>query len=619
MDKKVIAILAVIVIVAAGAGTFVLLKNNNSSSNKYSMDGAELKVLGNANGDGKIDQADIDLINGYVNDKKEVKDFPLADANNDGSINADDVTIVKKIVAGESTKVWHVNYHDVDGDGVMDSELVSTTFPVKSIIMSGSANLGIMCYLMNIVDEVKGAAYSSTSLDSNLYKNTFRNTTAVEKVGTSATTINIENGKVGTANIIQEKGVTALLSDWNRTYIPNEAKFEDAKVDVIRIASASFDPEVYTHSILLLGFLFQKEDTAKQVLGLYNETFNAIKDGVSGVSKKVKALASSMNGYISSEDSDYTQMLISAGAEYGIPGYNFGGSTSILAADNLSIFDDTKYKYDYIVHVRTTLGYSSDNAQYVKDWADYTAAFTRWENSENGQYLVSGVVPVPIRIAYCAYAMYGDSVSSLSLQWANNLHAKFVHLYPGEYKNIDVGGYQYVIKSNPASTIISQVIEGANAEYNSVEKKFYGKYAEGVSHSLKVVASDSKAVIRYGTTEGVYDLTESPSYEAKGTYTVYYQITSEGKETVTKSFSLTVADAIEYTVENYTGTVDGEGHNIVVKTTTPGATIKYGDSASKCTANTYSVKDEGTTVVYFVITGDGLVSEHGSATVTLTK
>ncbi len=617
-SKVIIAVAVVVVLVGAGAGAFFLMKGDDKKDKDYTMDGADLKVLGNANGDRTIDQSDVDLIKSYVNDSKEVKDYPLADANNDGVLDQSDIDLVTAIAAGQEAIVWHINYKDADGNGTMDTQLVSTKFPVSSTIISASANTAILCYLVGINEEVKGAAYSGTSMDKYLYEKTFRDTKKVTQVGTSATTIPIESGNIGSDKTISASNVSCLLTDWNKTYITNEDKFEAAHVDVVRVAASSFDPVVYTHSILLLGFLFQKEDIANKTLDLYNETYDNIKDAVSGIEKKHKAVASSMEGYVSSEDSDYTQFLVAAGAEFGLEGYNFGGSSAILVADNLGIYDTTKYDFDYIVHVRTTLGYDTKTSTYASDWQKYTAAYARWQHSDTGQYLVSGVIPVPARIAYCAYAMYGAEVSDLSLDWANDIHAKFIQMYPGDYKNESATGHSFVIKENPKNTIIYQKIEGENIWYNSVEKKFYGTYAAGLSHSMTVATSDPSAVVKYGTTEGEYNLSACPAYEEKGTYNVFFQITSEGKTTVEDKLTFTIADAIEYTVSGYTGTVDGSNHYITVDVTTPGTVVKYGDSASKCTKDSYGASKAGTTVVYFVITGDGLVSVHGSAEVTLT-
>ena len=431
MEKKAIYVVAIVaVLVAASVGVYAVVGNKDDVDSPASMEGAELKVLGNANGDRVIDSKDIDVIEKAIDDGVALKDAPLADANNDGVIDDKDIEVVKKIINKESVTVWHINYHDVDGDSTMDMERVSTQYPVSAAIMTGSANSFIMCYMIGIIDEIKGASYGSSN-DSTLFGSTYLNTSKTVKLGTSSTSITFEDGKAGSSNVIAEKGVTCVLSDWNRTYLTNESAFETAGVDVVRVAAASVDKEVYTHSILLLGFLFQKESRASDLVDLYDSTMKTIKDAVSTLpeDKKVKAVASSMNGYISSGNSDYQAVLDVAGAEFGLAGYSgFGSSTSIKVVDHGSVFNTSLYDWDYIVHIRTALGYGTSAASAKTYWDTYTSAFAAWSHyeEEGSQIMISGAAPVPVRVAYAAYAMYGSVLGELSESWADGVHQTFI-------------------------------------------------------------------------------------------------------------------------------------------------------------------------------------------------
>ena len=55
------------------------------------------------------------------------------------------------------------------------------------------------------------------------------------------------------------------------------------------------------------------------------------------------------------------------------------------------------------------------------------------------------------------------------------------------------------------------------------------------------VNSPTGAVVMYGTTEGFYDLTDSPTYTDAGDYTVYYQVTKDKYTTVTGSAKVNIA------------------------------------------------------------------------------
>lgn len=421
----------------------------------HTMAGAGLKVLGNLDGNEKINESDLELLKKVVADGIAYELYPIADVNNDGQINGDDIVALQKIVdavnGDDKAVIWHYNYHDTDGDGRMDVELVSTTFPITSAITTGSANTFIMLYTLGIVEEIKGASYSGTN-DTWLYGDTYLDKTKVTRVGTSSTTIAFEDGKAGSSNVISEKQVTCVISDWNRSYLTNESAFRSANIDVVRVAAASFDPSTYTHSISLLGLLFQKEKNATKLLSYYNEAYNTIEEAVATLpaDKIKKVVASSTTGAISSADSDYTAFCEAAGAAYGLSGYDFGGSSSINVSDNLGIFDNRKYNFDNIVHIRTALTYASTPEQVAKYWSEYANAMSLWDHAYDGQVLVSGSIPVPARVAYIAYAIYGSEIDTLSLDWANGIHDKLASLYKKDVsdapnKNLVLNSYKFKV------------------------------------------------------------------------------------------------------------------------------------------------------------------------------
>ncbi|MCQ2070894.1 MAG: dockerin type I repeat-containing protein [archaeon] len=117
MNKKfipIIAIVAAIVVVAAG---YMVLFNgdNNEKEEKVSDNDGSLWILGNANGDSRIDSKDVSLIEDLV--KKggsiDINEYKMYDANNDGKITSADVTQVKALIAG-TAKV--ISYKNIDGE-----------------------------------------------------------------------------------------------------------------------------------------------------------------------------------------------------------------------------------------------------------------------------------------------------------------------------------------------------------------------------------------------------------------------------------------------------------------------------------------------------------------------
>lgn len=439
MDKKMIyAVAVVVILVVAAVGVYVVVNRDDGTSHgtPAEMDDAVLKVYGNINGDRYLNSDDAALIQQLIDEGRTADDYPLADANRDGTLNSEDVAVVNAVVHGESTVLWHVNYHDINGDGVMDEEVVSTKYPITSAIMTASANLSITLFSLGIVDEVKGATYSS-SLDSTLFGDNYLDTDKVVRLGTSSTSITFEDGKAGSSDVIAQQGVTAVLTDWNRTYITNEADFENANIDVVRISAAAVDEETLTHSVMLIGLLFQKTDRAESYLDLCLEVLNYV-DAASSQDSLPKVVASSMTGYLSSTGSDYTQAVLRAGAEYGIPDVSFGGSTSLKIEDHPEVYT---YDFDYIIHVRSGLDYGQTTESNAELVATCTTPFSDWRYADSGQYIVSGMIPPVLRVAYAAYAMHGDNVS---LETVDGFHQRFVdQFYNG--LDIDVSSMMFVI------------------------------------------------------------------------------------------------------------------------------------------------------------------------------
>ena len=365
---------------------------------------AKLPVLGNVNGDMEVNQDDYDALVALLKSKASASSNCLADANHDGVLDLFDLAVVKAEINGDSTKVYHLQYHDSDSDGVMDYLLESTQFPIKSTLITGSTNTAMLTLMLGITDKVAGLSYSS--LDKTLFTDNLLTKT---RVGTSSTTISLEDATAtGAANVIKTKNVTAVLTDWNRSYVKNQADFEKLGVDVVRVPAASTNTADAVGGMLLVGFLYQSAEQSKSLAEFYEETMNQMAGIVSSIADgdKVKAVASSTDGSVSSGNSDYTAVLELAGAKFGLEGYDFKGSSSIKISENLEIY---KYEFNYLVHIRTALGFTPLSAEKVSEnWKTYTAPFAYWSaaSEDNKQIMVSGTVPIPFRVAYAISMLY---------------------------------------------------------------------------------------------------------------------------------------------------------------------------------------------------------------------
>ena len=149
---------------------------------------------------------------------------------------------------------------------------------------------------------------------------------------------------------------------------------------------------------------------------------------------------------------------------------------------------------------------------------------------------------------------------------------------------------------------------------------FSGTY-DGLSHGITVtVTSPSGAVVKYGTTEGTYNLDDSPEYIDAGDYTVYYQVTKDKYTTVTGSASVVISlSTMNVTANGYTGTYDTQPHGITVTAPT-GATVKYGTTAGSYTkTSSPEYTNAGTYTVCYQVKKVGYTTVTGSATVVINK
>jgi len=409
----ILAVLSLAVVVAAIA---VFLNEEDVTKYATDMDNSELKVYGNINGDGYIDGKDIEIVEKLIGDGATAEDYPLADANQDKVLDSKDIDLIRKMANGEECMIWHINFHDTNKDGVMDYELVSTKMPIRSILVSDSSKTFMTLYLNGIVDEVKGATYFSVDP---LFKDTYGNTNKVEKIDLST----FENGKVGASNIIVEKNITAILADWNQGDVSNEQEYEDAGIDVIRIAAGETDIGIIAHNCYLLNLLFQKgNERAGDLVEFTKSVYQRIDDVVSEQSAKPRAVASSMTNMFSVGGSDYNKILEKVGAVPALNDGSFGSVTSVRVLEQLSVFNTQLYQYDYVIHQRTFYAYTGEAdvesifSNYSKTIAEY------WEHELDGQYLVCTNVPIPVILAYVAAIFYDD----LSMDWANGIHQEYV-------------------------------------------------------------------------------------------------------------------------------------------------------------------------------------------------
>lgn len=132
---KMYAIIIVAVLVVAGAGMYFVF---GSGEYKSANTDGRLAILGNADENDYLDEDDIKKIDALIADKK----FSLmADANNDGVVDATDKEIVQNMI---DVKKFNKDKKDADKKTMtvkyigVDKDVLDGTYPVKKIIISGT-------------------------------------------------------------------------------------------------------------------------------------------------------------------------------------------------------------------------------------------------------------------------------------------------------------------------------------------------------------------------------------------------------------------------------------------------------------------------------------------------
>ena len=160
-----------------------------------------------------------------------------------------------------------------------------------------------------------------------------------------------------------------------------------------------------------------------------------------------------------------------------------------------------------------------------------------------------------------------------------------------------------------------------NAGTLSVTANNYTGVYDGLEHGITVTSSG--ATIKYGTANGTYNLTSSPTYKDAGTYTVYYQVTRAGFNTVTGSRTVTIEKA-EGSVTAPSAkslTYTGSAQNLINAGSSTTGTIKYKVGSGSYSESIPTATNAGTYTVYYKVIGDANhndVSEK-SLTVTIAK
>ena len=148
------------------------------------------------------------------------------------------------------------------------------------------------------------------------------------------------------------------------------------------------------------------------------------------------------------------------------------------------------------------------------------------------------------------------------------------------YTNAGTYKVHYQVTQDNFTTITdSATVEITLASMTVSASGYEGTY-DGKAHGISVTAPEG-ATVMYGTQEGTYDLTASPTFTDAGTYQVYYQVSKENYTPVTGSKTVEISKAaggLAYSAATASAELNGDGWTAPSLSNPHGLDITYSSS-----------------------------------------
>ncbi len=277
MDNKIIAVIAAAIIIVAAAAAVVLMTTNNESETKESLEvsvDTTARVYGNADNDYKIDANDVKFIQNIVDGKTtwNPNTHPYADTDANGIVNADDVSLVNKIINNESAMVKYKNYF---------GEAQEISYPlVNKNIAALYWQQGEAAEILGEWDNVKVINRSiSESRGAQFDHSRFNDSNSVGTDGGS----NFSAANVATTfTIFANNNIDLILVTPNES---NKASIEASGYDA-EVIYLSHTANNAVASILTMGILFNKEAQAEKYMNYCTKVMDHFADKMKDVEKK---------------------------------------------------------------------------------------------------------------------------------------------------------------------------------------------------------------------------------------------------------------------------------------------------------------------------------------------
>ncbi len=425
--KSTVMIAAVAVAVAViAAGAFVVLNGGGNDAGRNATIASELQIRGNANDDYTIDGEDMAILEDIIAGGKSKEDYPLADVNGDGNVDETDVSLLKDLIDRKSGTSVYVICLDRDGN----TTSVEVTYPLRNVVPYGT-NMQLPLLYANGGQYVAGYFVSSYGVAEASIA-----ASAVDLEGNQRSISDASWSKFTALDGSTEGGLGAILVDYSGISQITDKRMgdlEEAGIPMICYESADATAEITT--VLTLGFLLggdcetmgvEYAQTAWNIVG-------EIKDKLGDVEEKDRMhyICCTMYIYVCGESSSFnTSATTAGGISYASVNPEFASkytknSTKMMSTDALSNFTDA----DIIINNRSMdWGLTADDMK--------SLIIDTWDHDNGGvsstvyfaKFLdrlvyIDNLLPGAVKLAYMAHAMYGDI---FSMEWADGVLQTYI-------------------------------------------------------------------------------------------------------------------------------------------------------------------------------------------------
>jgi len=257
-------VLAVLLVLSAGCVGTGQGGTGPEDGCRTAVDSYAPVVYGDANGDGRIDQQDVDYVEGVI--KGINARTTLSDANYDGEIDEVDILQIKRIINGTQTELTLLD---------MDGRPVTVPQPVDRVLAIGFGFIEETMFVLGVEDKLVGTGGSNRSPTARYL---IPELTKFPDAGSIAMGINYETVAAADPDLViirknpyfQERGdkVVEIIETL------------DIPVVVLRDPNHFHTSDVTTlyQEIGLLGRIFDKTESAQQLIDEMDESVASITD-----------------------------------------------------------------------------------------------------------------------------------------------------------------------------------------------------------------------------------------------------------------------------------------------------------------------------------------------------